>query len=77
MCINSTLILGLRATDFPTDIAGQNSKTVEIVRALVEKVLGRHEDFSLSVRKGTNRRYAKESAFILLPPVEVVSNYFI
>ena len=51
---------------------GQNSKTVEIVKTLLEKVLGRSEDFSLSVRKGVNRRYAKESSYVLLPPVEVI-----
>jgi len=65
------LLPGLRTLDYPADLAGQNSKTVEIVRALVEKVLGRAEEFSLNVRRGGQRRYAKDSAMIMIPPVEV------
>jgi len=57
--------------DFLKDIAGQNSKTVEVVRDLIKRVLGREEDFSLTVRKSTQRRYAKESPLIMIPPVEV------
>lgn len=57
--------------DFPKDIAGQNSKTVEVVRDLLKRVLGREEDFSLSVRKSAQRRYAKESPMVMIPPVEV------
>jgi hypothetical protein len=60
--------------DFPADLASQNSKTVDIVRSLVEKVLGRREDFSLTVRKGSQRRYAKDSSMVMIPPVEVISS---
>lgn len=57
--------------DFPKDIAGQNSKTVEIVRDLIKRILGREEEFSLTVKKSAQQRYAKESPMIMIPPVEV------
>lgn len=67
-------MLGLKTLDYPADLAGQNSKTVELVKSLVEKVLGRTEDFSLNVRRGGQRQYARDSAIIMIPPVEVIQN---
>lgn len=57
--------------NFPGDIAGQNARTSELIRELIGKVLGRQEEFAVTVRRGSARRYAKESSLVMIPPVEV------
>jgi len=64
--------LGLKAKDFPKDYSEQHTKAVEIVKALIAKVLNREETFTLTVRKTAKVRYARDSTMILLPPVEVI-----
>lgn len=68
-----TLIFsGLKATDYPKETNEQSAKAVEIVKDLVLRVLGRDETFSLVVRKSAQRRYAKDSNLVLIPPIEVL-----
>ena len=52
-------------------MAGQNAATVKIVKELVTKVLGRDEDFSLTVRGGKQRKLSKDTTMVMVPPVEV------
>lgn len=70
------LILGLKSADYPKDTNEQSAKAVEIVKDLVMRVLGRDETFSLVVRKSSQRRYAKDSTMVLVPPIEVRTDYF-
>jgi hypothetical protein len=53
-------------------LAGQNARANEIVKEMIQKVLGREEAFKLSVRRGANiLRKARDSTLLLLPPIEV------
>jgi hypothetical protein len=66
---------GLHSKDFPRDAQGQAAKAMEVMKVMVTRVLGREEAFTLSVRKGSQTlRYAKDSAMLLLPPIEVCSD---
>ncbi len=43
-----------------------------MVHEMIKRVLGREEQFTLSVRKGSGTvRYARDSTLLLIPPVEV------
>jgi hypothetical protein len=53
-------------------MTGQSVKATEIIGELVRRVLGRDEEFSLSVRRNITRKFAKDSTQILLPPIEVI-----
>jgi hypothetical protein len=67
------IFLGLKRPEFPSDLAGQNAKANEIIKEMINKVLGRDEKFSLSVRRGANvLRRARDSTLLLLPPIEVM-----
>lgn len=61
----------MKVADYPKDTNEQSAKAVEVVKDLVAKVLGRDEPFSLVVRKSAQRRYAKDSTLVLVPPIEV------
>jgi hypothetical protein len=62
----------MKVAEFPTDLAGQNTRANEIVREMIKKVLGREEAFKVSVRRGANvLRKARDSTLLLLPPLEV------
>lgn len=74
--VNILHFLGLKCAEFPKDLPSQNTKAMEIIKELVTRVLGREEQFTLSVRRGTqNIRYAKDSPLLLLPPIEVSNLY--
>jgi hypothetical protein len=62
---------GIKTKEFPADPSGQNARAFEIVREIVKKVLNRDEEFTITVRKTSQLRYAKDSALILVPPIEV------
>lgn len=61
----------MKSADYPKDTNEQSAKAVELVKDLVLRVLGREETFSLVVRKSSQRRYAKDSTLVLVPPIEV------
>ncbi len=65
------IILGLKAPEFPQELAEQNARASELIRDIIKKVLGRDEPFTLTVRKSGQRRYAKDTMQVLLPPIEV------
>ena len=46
-------------------------KVTELVKELIKKVLGRDENFTLVLRKSAQRRYARDSAEVLVQPLEV------
>jgi hypothetical protein len=75
--MEQSLILGLKAKEFPKEMAAQNMQATAMVKDLINRVLGREEPFTLTVRKGSGTlRYARDSALLLLPPVEVPCHYF-
>ena len=48
-------------------------RALEIMKNLVMRVLGREEAFNLSVRRGAQAlRYVKDSAMLMIPPIEVL-----
>ena len=57
--------------DFPKDFSEQSNRATEIVRDIIKKVLNREEPFTLTVRKTTNIRFAKDSSLVIVPPIEV------
>lgn len=63
--------IGLKADDFPKESSEQSARAVEMMRSLISRVLGREEEFTISVRKSVQRRYAKESSKVIVPPIEV------
>jgi len=63
--------LGLRGKDFPTDIAEQNAAAMTLMKVLVLRVLSREEPFTLSVKKVFERKFAKGTGEVLIPPIEV------
>jgi hypothetical protein len=68
-------IIGLRTTDFPKDVAAQNVKANAMIHELIVRVLGREEQFGISVRRGSGtQRYARDSNMLLVPPIEVNHN---
>jgi hypothetical protein len=65
-------ITGLKAKEFPKEIAAQTMQANIMIKDLISRVLGREEPFSIIVRKGSGTlRYARDSTLLLLPPVEV------
>ncbi len=63
---------GLKAKEFPKEIAAQNMQASIMIKDLISRVLGREEPFTITVRKGSGTlRYARDSSLLLLPPVEV------
>jgi|688.fasta_scaffold1007694_1 hypothetical protein len=69
---NVSVLSGLKRAEFPSDLASQNAKANEIIKEMIQKVLGREEPFKLSVRRGANvLRKARDSTMLLLPPIEV------
>jgi len=69
--LTTSSISGLKSKEFPKDYAEQHTKAVEMVKALLNKVLNREETFTLTVRKIAKLRYARDSSMIILPPLEV------
>jgi len=67
-----TFNLGMRSDDFPSDLAGQHTKAMILVKDLVSRVLNRDEEFTVTLRKTVQRRYVKNSSQVLLPPLEVL-----
>jgi hypothetical protein len=68
----NTALSGLKSAEFPTELASQNARAAEIIKELVQKVLGREEPFKVAVRRGANiLRKARDSTLWLLPPMEV------
>jgi hypothetical protein len=65
------MILGVKVKEFPKEMVEQNARATELVKEIVRKVLNRDEPFTLTVRKTTSVRYAKNSTLILVPPIEV------
>lgn len=63
--------IGLKTDSYPREASEQNAKAVGMIKELMQKVLGRDEEFSLSVRRSTQQRFAKDSKLILVPPIEV------
>jgi len=63
--------IGLKTKEFPKDLSAQNAKSIELVKEIIRKVLNRDEQFTLTVRKTTQTRYAKDSSLVLVPPIEV------
>jgi len=63
---------GLRGKDFPQEIAEQNVRASEIMKVIVLKVLSREEPFSLTVKKVFERKYARGTGEVLIPPIEVI-----
>jgi hypothetical protein len=48
-------------------------KATALIDELIRKVLGREEQFSLSVRRGSGTlRLARDSTMYLVPPIEVL-----
>jgi hypothetical protein len=48
-------------------------KANAIIHDLIKKVLGREEQFSLSLRRGSGTlRFARDSTMYLVPPIEVL-----
>ena len=70
-CAKTFLLIGMKATNFPTALSEQNARAVELVKELMLKVLGREKEFSVIVRKSNQRRFMKDSTEILIPPMEV------
>ncbi len=67
------LISGLKCADFPKEAAAQNVKAASMIHELILRVLGREEQFNLSVRRGSgNLRLARDSTMYLVPPIEVL-----
>lgn len=64
-------IAGLKTDNYPKEASEQNAKAVGMIKELVMKVLGREEEFSLTVRKSNTHRFAKDSKLIIVPPIEV------
>jgi hypothetical protein len=53
-------ILGLRSPDYPKEMPAMNMKATLLIKELITKVLGREEEFALSVRRGSGTpRYAR------------------
>lgn len=73
--LNDIIVLGLKSADYPKDTNEQSAKAVELVKDLVARVMGRDEAFSLIVRKSAQRRYAKDSTLVLVPPIEVSKQF--
>lgn len=67
-------LTGLKIANFPKDISSQNSRGSEIVKDLIRRVLGREEQFTLLVRRSGQQRFAKDSAQVVVPPLEVDRN---
>jgi len=67
-----TKILGLRCKNFPKEIGDQHLIANEMMKDMVLKVLSREEPFSLTVRKVVQRKYAKGTNEVIVPPVEVL-----
>jgi hypothetical protein len=64
---------GLKAKEFPKEIAAQNMQANIMIKDLISRILGREEPYSISVRKGSGtQRYVRDSPLLLLTPVEVV-----
>lgn len=66
------LFAGLKTDTYPKEAGEQNAKAVGMIKELMMKVLGREEEFSLTIRKSTQQRFAKDSKLILVPPIEVI-----
>ncbi len=72
MISNLLFNIGLKSADFPSDLAGQNTKATELIKEMILRVLGREEAFKVAVRRGANvLRKARDSTLFLLPPIEV------
>jgi len=62
---------GLRARDFPVDLAAQSEQAKLIVQDLMRRILNREEDFTVFVKRVAVRRMARNNLEVLLPPFEV------
>jgi hypothetical protein len=63
--------LGIKTKEFPKDLPSQITKATEIVKGIIQKVLNREEEFTLTVRKQSVLKTARDSALIIVPPIEV------
>jgi len=61
----------LRARDFPQEIGEQNARANELMKVMVLRVLSREEPFTLSVKKVFERKFARGTGEVLIPPIEV------
>ena len=61
----------MRSATFPEKLSDQTSKAIELVRALIMKVLNREEEFTLNLRKSNQRRFDKVTHEVIVPPLEV------
>lgn len=52
----------------------QSGRAVSLMRAVIARILGRDEEFSLSVKKVHQLRYVKDSTIVMVPPLEVIVN---
>jgi hypothetical protein len=69
---DNLLYVGLKSSEFPSDLSGQNAKATEMIKEMMKRVLGREEAFKVAVRRGANvLRKARDSTMFLLPPIEV------
>jgi len=50
MIVIVIIIAGMRSADFPTDLAGQHTRAMNLVKTLVTKVLNREEEFTVVLR---------------------------
>jgi hypothetical protein len=64
-------LTGLRTMDYPKTLPEQNAKVKELLKDLIPKILGRDEPFSVILRKSGQRRYAKDTSEVIVPPLEV------
>ncbi len=71
MLYNSKHFKGLKSNEYPKDVNEQSGRAVSLMRQVVARVLGRDEEFSLSVKKVHQLRYVKDSTVVMVPPLEV------
>ncbi len=57
--------------NFPKDITEQYAKATEIARGLIQKTLGRNEEFIVSFRRIAQDHHQEGPSHETMPPIEV------
>lgn len=65
----------MRGKEFPKEMPEQNKVAMGIVKDQVRKVLSREEEFTVSVKMVFERKFARGTGELILPPFEVVANF--